>query len=561
MGSALKHPGGVFSQIVRDTPGPIGSGSDFPADGCIAGKTTEHNDNVHRSKAPEGDPGDTILALLKRQPAERPAIGGIGRTPISYGELAALSERTVEDLNAIGVGRGDRVAVVLPNGPEIATAFLSIAAGASVAPLNPAFREDEFETYLRDLAVRALVVSKTDASVAVAVAERRNIPALSLETDVNRPAGWFRLQTTGPIRDLPRCGGMSHVDDEALALHTSGTTSRPKVVPLIQRNLCCSAANVQFVLRLGRDDVGLNIMPLFHIHGLVASLLVSMTAGAQVICAPPFDPLKFYRWLAEARPTWYTAVPTMHQAILARAVHNRDAVRAARLRFVRSCSAALPCRVTEDLEQLFNCPVIEAYGMTEAAHQIACNPLPPGQRRIGSVGLPAGTEVAIIDEQRRLIGRNQSGEIVIRGPNVFTGYADNDEANAKAFVDGWFRTGDVGFVAEDGYLTVTGRSKEIIIRGGEKIAPREVDDVLLAHPYVDQAVAFAIPHRKLGEEVAAVVVLKEGASVDERTIRDFVATRLAKFKVPRRVFFRDQIPRGPTGKIQRIGLAQKLGLL
>ncbi len=503
----------------------------------------------------------SILDLMKARPVRRPAIGGIGRVTLSYGELAAQAEQTVRELNDRGIGRGDRVAVVLPNGPELATAFLSIAAGASVAPLNPAFRREEFETYLSDLAVKAVVVEKADSSIAATVAETLNIPVLELESDMRQPAGWFRIHDIRQLKSPARRGGLSEPADEALALHTSGTTSHPKVVPLSHQNLVHSANNVQAVLHLCPDDLGLNIMPLFHIHGLVASLLVSIIAGAQVVCAPPFDALKFYRWFAEARPTWYTAVPAMHQAILARAAHNHAVVGTSRLRFVRSCSAALPSTVTHNLERLFNCPVIEAYGMTEAAHQISCNPLPPMQRKIGTVGPPAGTEIAILDDQQRFADHHQVGEIVIRGPNVFAGYADNREANAAAFIDGWFRTGDLGFLAPDGYLTVTGRSKELIIRGGEKIAPREIDDVLHAHPAVDQAVAFSMPSPTLGEEIGAVVVLKEGMRASEHEIKEFVAERLAKFKVPQRVLFRDRLPRTATGKLQRVGLAEKLGIL
>ncbi|HXZ02447.1 MAG TPA: acyl--CoA ligase [Stellaceae bacterium] len=503
----------------------------------------------------------SIIELAKAQPAGRPAISGIGRMPMSYGELARLADQTVHDLNRIGIGREDRVAVILPNGPELAAVFVSIAAGASVAPLNPAFREDEFDAYLADLAVKAVVVEKQTSSIAATVARRRDIPVLELASDPQRPAGWFRLLDDRRRHGAALRGGMAQTSDEALVLHTSGTTSRPKIVPLTQHNLIRSANNVQAVLQLRPDDVGLNIMPLFHIHGLVASLLVSLVAGAAITCAPAFDPLKFYRWFAEARPSWYTGVPTMHQAILARAPHNQSAVRATRLRFIRSCSAALPSKIADDLERLFRCPVIEAYGMTEAAHQIACNPLPPMRRKIGTVGLPAGPEVCVLDERHGPAGPDQVGEIVIRGSNVFAGYANNHEANANSFVGGWFRTGDLGFVDRDGYLTVTARSKEIIIRGGEKIAPREIDEVLHAHPAVEQAIAFSLPHPTLGEDIAAVVVLKDGAHASENEIRSFVAERLAKFKVPRRILFRNEIPKSATGKPQRIILAQTLGLL
>jgi oxalate---CoA ligase len=260
------------------------------------------------------------------------------------------------------------------------------------------------------------------------------------------------------------------------------------------------------------------------------------------------------------RPTWYTAVPTMHQAILARAERNREIVARSRLRFIRSSSASLPPQVMAELERVFRAPVIESYGMTEASHQMASNPLPPRPRKPGSVGLAAGPEVAVMDDAGSLLPRGAVGEVVIRGPNVTRGYEANPEANAKAFTNGWFRTGDQGVLDDDGYLRLTGRLKELINRGGEKISPLEVDDVLMDHPAVQQVVTFAMPHEKLGEEVAAAVVLREGKIATERELRDFAATRLADFKVPRRVVLLPEIPKGATGKLQRIGLAKKLGL-
>jgi oxalate---CoA ligase len=270
--------------------------------------------------------------------------------------------------------------------------------------------------------------------------------------------------------------------------------------------------------------------------------------------------LKFFQLLQAADPSWYTAVPTMHQAILARASRNAEAVKFSRLRFIRSSSSSLPPPVMAELELVFDCPVIEAYGMTEACHLMASNPLPPAARKAGTVGQAAGREVAIMDVAGTVLGRGESGEIVIRGANVFTAYENNPEANASAFSNGWFRTGDLGVLDAEGYLTISGRLKEIINRGGEKIAPREVDDVLQAHPAVDQIVTFALPHARLGEAVAAVVVLKEGLSAEVSELRAFAAQSLAPFKVPSQIFIRDEIPRGATGKLQRIGLAQKLGL-
>jgi acyl-CoA synthetase (AMP-forming)/AMP-acid ligase II len=261
-----------------------------------------------------------------------------------------------------------------------------------------------------------------------------------------------------------------------------------------------------------------------------------------------------------ARPTWYTAVPTMHQAIVSRAGRNRSAIEANPLRLIRSSSSSLPPQVMAELEETFSCPVIESYGMTEATHQMASNPLPPAARKPGSVGVAAGPEVAIMDAGGRLLPQGETGEIVIRGDNVTAGYENNPEANAENFTEGWFRTGDQGVIDPEGYLTITGRLKEIINRGGEKISPREVDEVLMDHPAVAQAVTFAMPHPKLGEDVAAAVVPREGETVEERALREFAAARLADFKVPRKVLVLDEIPKGATGKLQRIGLAEKLGL-
>ena len=497
----------------------------------------------------------TLAALLARGAPRDAAIEAPGRAPLSYGALAALAARTGEALHRGGIGRGDRVAIVLPNGPEMATAFLAVAAAATAAPLNPAFRADEFAFYLKDLRARALILPAGATGPAARAAARAGIPVLALTPDEKAGAGSFTLAVP-PAAARPGGGA----DDAALVLHTSGTTSRPKIVPLTAANLCASARNIAGWLALGPGDRCLNIMPLFHIHGLVAGVLASLHAGARVACAPGFNALRFFGWLDDLAPTWFTAVPTMHQAILARAGRNAGIVARRRLRFLRSSSAPLPAPVMTALEAAFDAPVVESYGMTEAAHQMSSNPLPPGVRRPGSVGLAAGPEIAVLDAAGRALAPGTVGEVAIRGDNVTRGYENNPRANAAAFLNGWFRTGDQGVIDAAGHLTLTGRLKEIINRGGEKIAPREVDDALAAHPAVAQAVAFALPHPKLGEEVAAVVVLHEGAEVGERALRAFAGEALADFKVPRRILIRDAIPKGATGKLQRIGLARKLGL-
>ena len=503
----------------------------------------------------------TIHELLAGKPAAAVAFVGSGCPSLTYGGLRAHVERTVASLNRLGIGRNDRVALVLPNGTEMATAFVAVAAGTTSAPLNPAYRAEEFEFYLADLKAKALIVERDSASPALGAAAKLKIPVIEVVRANTDPAGVFELIPVegGQTAAVPH-PGFAEPDDVALVLHTSGTTSRPKIVPLSQRNVCASAGHIRDILSLAPADRGLSIMPLFHIHGLIGSVLSTLAAGGSVFCAPGFNALKFFAWMDEAKPTWYTAVPTMHQAILARAANNREIIAKYPLRFIRSSSSSLPPQVLHELERVFNAPVLESYGMTEASHQMTSNPLPPRPHKPGTVGIAAGLEVSIMDENGKLLGPNATGEVVIRGPNVTNGYENNPKANAEGFRNGWFRTGDQGVLDAEGYLPITGRLKEIINRGGEKISPREVDEVLMDHPAIQQVVTFAMPHPKLGEDVAAAVVLREGKSANEKEIREFVAKRLADFKVPRKILILEEIPKGATGKLQRIGLAQKLGL-
>ncbi|OYU25925.1 MAG: AMP-dependent synthetase [Burkholderiales bacterium PBB2] len=507
---------------------------------------------------------DSLFEMLSQQSQpEAPALRAPGRPALSHGALRQLAADTVARLNHLGIGRNDRVALVLNNGPEMAACFLACACGVASAPLNPAYRAEEFEFYLGDLQAKALIVERGSASPAVAVALKLGVRILELVVEDGAPAGSFTLHETegGARAEGPAAqGGYAQPDDVSMVLHTSGTTSRPKIVPLSQRNLCASARNIRQSLQFQPSDCGLNIMPLFHIHGLIAGVLAPLSSGSQVFCTPGFNALKFFGWMDEAAPSWYTAVPTMHQAILSRASKNHDVIARHPLRFMRSSSSSMPPQVIAELEQVFGAPLIEAYGMTEATHQMCSNPLPPAVRKPGTVGLAAGPEVAIMGAGGALLAAGETGEIVIRGANVTAGYESNPSANAEAFSQGWFRTGDQGVMDADGYVSITGRLKEIINRGGEKISPREVDEVLMDHAAVAQVVCFGMPHAKLGEEVAAVVVLREGQAASERELQDFVAQRLADFKVPRKILFMDEIPKGATGKLQRIGLAQKLGL-
>ena len=506
--------------------------------------------------------GETLRGLLDSGADHAPAIVTPDGTVLTHGELRAEVDRLAGRLRSLGLGPTDRIAIVVPNGPEMAVAFLAAACTGCAAPLNPKYRTPELRFYLEDLDARALITrpdeSGSDARDAARAADAGVLP-VALTGSVAGGLSSIDLLASSPDGEPAAADGPSQ-DDVALVLHTSGTTSRPKIVPLRQRNLACSAVQIATSLALTAGDRSLQVMPLFHIHGLLAGLLAPLSAGGAVACTEGFDAFRFFAQLEALQPTYYTAVPTMHQMVLSRAARHRAAARAAGLRFVRSSSASLPAPVLTELGELFGAPVIEAYGMTEATHQMCANPLPPAVAKPRSVGLPTGIELAVLDGRNRPLPPGERGEVAIKGPTVIDGYENNPDANAAAFTEGWFRTGDEGYLDGDGYLFLTGRLKEQINRGGEKVSPLEVDEALLGHPAVAQAVTFAVPHAKLGEEVAAAVVAAAGSRIDERDLRRFLAQSLAAFKVPRRILVLDELPKGPTGKLQRIGLAERLGL-
>ncbi|MBW4563693.1 MAG: AMP-binding protein [Mojavia pulchra JT2-VF2] len=502
----------------------------------------------------------TIEQLVRDSVKQNPqatAIAAPGRSSLSYMRLYEHMQDVNTTLNALGLGLGDRIAIVLPNGPEMAVAFLAVTACATSAPLNPAYSAAEFDFYFGDLNAKALIVQAGIDSPARKVAMARNIPIIELVPQLEAEAGIFRLVGETHLPPVQRTSSRS--EDTALVLHTSGTTARPKIVPLTQANLYISAQNIKNALELGPSDRCLNVMPLFHVQGLITAILSSVAAAASVACTPGFDNAQFFAWLQAMQATWYTAVPTIHQAVLnAAADINKSLNEFPRLRFIRSGGAALPRPIMTALEELFQAPVLEGYGMTETGSISSLNPLPPRQRKPGSVGIAAGLEIGIMDETGHLLKPNQIGEIVVQGGNVMLAYENNSLANQSTFTNGWFRTGDQGYLDHEGYLFITGRLKEQINRGGEKISPREIDEVLLDHPAVAQAVAFAVPHPTLGEDLAAAIVLRQNASVTAKEIREFAATKLADFKVPTQVVFVKEIPKGSTGKLQRIGLADKL---
>ena len=497
-----------------------------------------------------------LVAIWGHRTSLAPALLAPGRPILTYGGLLSQMWQIDAALAAAGIGHGDRVAIVLPNGPEMAVATVATAAYAACAPLNPAYGEEQLRLYLGDLRPKAIILPESHPGPARAVAEALGILCLDARWADSQPAGSIELRAVPGSPSAPTSTRGS--EEVALLLHTSGTTSRPKLIPLTQRNICHSAANIAWSLRLTPQDRCLNVMPLFHVHGLIGALLASLSAGASVVCLSGMKEGRFAAWLDEFRPSWYTAVPTIHEAVLREIAHRPVSRGMRELRFVRSSSAALPAALARELETRLGVPVIEAYGMTEASHQVASNPLPPLPRKLGSVGLAAGTEVAIMGDDGRLLSADETGEIVIRGETVMLGYEADADANRVAFEKGWFRTGDVGRLDSDGYLTITGRLKELINRGGEKVSPRDIEEALQEHPAVRQAAAFAVRHPTLGEDVAAAVVLNAGVIAQEDDLRGFLFGRLPEFKIPTRVVIVDEIPQGATGKLQRIGLADRL---
>ena len=496
----------------------------------------------------------TIRNMINQQNDDLIFLTSEKNEKLSYGEFKIFNEKISRQLAATNIINSDRAAIVLPNGPLMASSFLSISSYMSAAPLNPSYKQEEFEFYLDDLKPKFLLVEPNSKSLAVIAAKNLNIPVFEMKISVNQPLGTFELFDKETNYKNP------NDYDEALVLHTSGTTSRPKIVPLSNLNIFTSAVNISKSLKLTADDHCLNIMPLFHIHGLIAVLSASAKVGASVCASNGFNALKFLDLAETQNITWYSGVPTMHQAILLRAQKNSDKAKKLNLRFIRSSSASLPPAIFEQLNDIFQTPVIEAYGMTEATHQMTSNPLPPAIQKPGLVGMPAGPEICIMNDKNEKLPQGEIGEICIKGDNVTNGYENNPEANKQSFVNDWFRTGDEGFFDEDGYLKISGRLKEIINKGGEKISPLEVDNILMDFPPIDQALCFGYKDKMLGEDIAVAIKLKENKSCTEDDIKSYANEKLAKFKIPKNIFIVEDIPKGATGKLQRIGLAKKFGL-
>ena len=495
-----------------------------------------------------------IKNIIEDQNDNNVALTSENSPPLLYKDLKSFVNKIASQLAGNGISNKDRAAIVLPNGPFMASSFLTLSSYMSAAPLNPSYKTNEYEFYLKDLNPKIVIVEPNSSNEVVGVAKNLNIPVCEMKIKKDDPSGLFNLFDIESEYQLPE------ENDEGLVLHTSGTTSRPKIVPLTNKNIYSSAENISKSLNLSEADHCLNIMPLFHIHGLIAILAASIRSGASICASNGFNALKFLELAKSEKITWYSGVPTMHQAILLRAEKNLELAKNLNLRLIRSSSASLPPAVFEKLNNVFGCSVIEAYGMTEATHQMTSNPLPPKKQKPGFVGIPAGPEVCIMDEKDKILDQGETGEVCIKGDNVTLGYDNNPEANKSSFTNGWFRTGDQGYFDQNGYLKISGRLKEIINKGGEKISPLEVDNVLMDHPLIEQAVCFGYEDKMLGEDIAAAIIVKEGKNCSETDVKTYAQEKLAKFKIPKKIFFVNEIPKGATGKLQRNVLAKNFGL-
>jgi len=501
-----------------------------------------------------------IRTMLAERAAIHPAAVALeedGRPDLTYGELDRIVGGLVSDLRQGGVQAEDRVAVVIPNGRDMSVALLAVCSAGIAAPLNPIYREDEFADYFREIRVSYLVIRRGMVSPARAAAARMGVKVLELtaEADAIAPEGEQGIRKRDAREWDPP--SPTHL---AVILLTSGSTGRSKKVPLTHRNVCVSVRDICRTLELTKEDRCLCMWEQFHIGGLVDLLIVPLASGGTVICSNGFDAARFYDLVERKQPTWYQGVPATVHELMAHARRHGIAGVKSPLRFVRVTASALAPKLMEELETFFGVPVITTFGMTEAAPLITTNLLPPHARKPGSTGPSCGPEIIITDEDGKPLKTGEVGEVLIRGDNIILGYEDAPEANARSFRDGWFRTGDTGCLDGDGYLFLKGRIKESINRGGEKITPQEIDDVLLTHPEIAEAISFHVPHSVLGEDVAVAVVLHRPGSLTEDAIREYVAARMAEFKVPRKVVFVDGFARNASGKVNRSTLAETLGL-
>ena len=497
----------------------------------------------------------TIGEAIRRQAElhpNAPAVVATGFEPLSYREVRDYLAYVAARLRQAGFDRETRIAVALPSGPQAALAIVAVACTAVAVPIDLQLAASEIETRLALLHARAVIVLRGSHSVTRDVAVRHGLTVIEAAAEQGS-----RL---GLCFDVPRTGPLALLEDPdpaapAFVLQTSGTIAAPKLIPFSHHNMLAAASRVQSWFGLGPRDRCLSVSPIYYSHGLKLTVLTPLITGGSIAFPASASVLDVNEWLNLLRPTWYSAGPTLHRYMLDKAKHVPNANSIHSLRFIVSGGAPLTRDVHEGLVAVLGVPVLEHYGSSEAA-QICANLPPPGPSRPGTCGIPVAGTLMIVGEDGRQLAADERGEILVTGPTVISGYLDAPDLNRVAFVNGWFRTGDIGSIDGDGFLTLHGRGQDLINRGGEKVSPLEIDHALLRHPEVAEAAAFAIPHRRLGEDIAAAVVLREGARVTPMDLREFLASQLALFKVPRRIVLVDHLPKGVTGKIQRQRLVE-----
>ncbi|MGW1159524.1 AMP-binding protein [Streptomyces sp. NPDC002519] len=515
-----------------------------------------------------GQPGVARLIedSMRRTP-DQTAVGvADGSMRLTYQQMGRLAQTLAHELTEAGITRSDPIALYSDNRPEFIVALLAAwTTGAAVVPMDPQLTVPEIHTRLAAVHAKAVLLphrlrdsypAEGDATPAWAIDVGTARTQVAL-TDIRHGSSPSRTAPLQPSRNPHQAQGPGH----ALLLFTTGSTGTPKIVPLTQANLAASVTGIQSTYHLGTDDATLLVMPLFHGHGLVAGLLATLASGgaAYLPATGRFSAHLFWDEITAARATWYTAVPTIHQILLNRAAGEYPAADPPALRFIRSSSAPLAPAVSRRIREQFGAPVIPAYGMTETAHQAASNPLPrDGVCKDASVGLPTGLQIRIIAGNGELAPTGDTGEVCVRGPALTAGYLNDPQASATSFTDGWFHTGDLGHLDFDGYLFLSGREKDMINRGGEKIAPHTVEAVLLSHPAVQDALAFAVPDAKYGEEINAAVILQTGRHATQADLQQHCRGQLSAFEIPKKIHFLDRFPRTTKGDGDRRALAAAL---
>lgn len=486
------------------------------------------------------------LYNFKKENKDKIAIQTFNNQFFTYEKLRNQIKSISDNLKNLNLVN-KKIAVLGSNGAEALVAILSCASVSTCVPLNPTIKQDELEYFISELGIDAILTTILFDFGSI----NKKIPIFEINL------GSDDLLELKIINKIKQNIKINKANDIAIILHTSGTTAKPKIVPLSRSNIIASANNIISALKLTSTDKCLNIMPFFHIHGLMVAIS-TLQSGGTIICPPKFVPSQFYQWLENFKPTWYTASPTIHQSIVDLAKTNIKIIKKSKLRFIRSSSAAMPIKLLIELEKIFCAPVAESYGMSEATLQITSNPPSFKLRKLGSVGKAHGLQIMVINEKGKKLKSGEIGEVVIRGKNIIKKYENAKEVNKKSFLRGWLRTGDLGYIDLNDFLFIKGRIKEMINKGGEKISPLEIDEALMKNSHIKVAVAFSVPHPSLGEDIGAVVILNKKLSIGEKKIKAFLKKIISDFKIPSRIFIVDEIPKGPTGKMQRIGLYEKI---